>query len=233
MTTQAPTLTPTCGVVESADHGIFGSLTHLPDANIGSAAIIIIIAFVIVIEYVFNKLNHATHDTPYGEMVASIQKELMVVGSCAFLFKVYLSFNHMEKDWLLALEYADILIPITSFFFCIMGLVLVVSSMKTRNYWSKAFHLKVDELLYEFLYFSKETQERFLKYAWFPFINPIMDEFEFRIFQTIFLEKFNMHHKALEFDSYCSRIYEKYLRSIVEITNLDWFVLCCLIVLNW
>lgn len=96
------------GNVKNAEteHSLFGSVDAL-NAVIGTVAIVIIIAAVQLVEYLFHSLHGLTHDTPFEQMVATIEKELMIVGCTAFIFKIIINVKHfLSTDWFYALEYA-------------------------------------------------------------------------------------------------------------------------------
>ena len=85
---------------------IFNSFSSL-NIIYGSISIIIIIAGVLSVEYIFESLNQLTNDTPFQELVSAIEKELMIVGTMAFIFKIIINVNLLANhEWILALEYA-------------------------------------------------------------------------------------------------------------------------------
>eukprot|EP01035_Chromulina_nebulosa_P021149 gene21149-27403_t len=52
-------------------------------------------------------------------MVNTLEKEMMTVGTMAFTFKIIINSNAIHNEhWIFALEFADLLVPITSFCFC-------------------------------------------------------------------------------------------------------------------
>lgn len=133
----------------------------------------VIIASVIAVDLLFHGLTHLTDDTPFAKMIHAIEKELMIVGFTAFIFKILINSSEViTGDYLYALEFAgklapreilcfidscvsDTLVPVYSFCNCFLGLFLVFLSMKQSDVWSKAFHMKLDELLDE--YFEKSA----------------------------------------------------------------------------
>jgi hypothetical protein len=74
----------------------------------------------------------------------------MIVGCMAFIFKMIVNTVTVSEHYLVALEYADLFIPIVSFVFCAQGLFLILISIQQCSLWSKAFHLTLDEILFEF-----------------------------------------------------------------------------------
>lgn len=85
---------------------LYGALSSL-NIFIGTMSIIIIVFSVLFVEEFFEKLNKLTNETPFQELLLAIEKELMVVGTMAFIFKMILNLKLVSNsDWLIALEYA-------------------------------------------------------------------------------------------------------------------------------
>lgn len=85
---------------------LFGSLGHISAVD-GSTSVLIIIVAVIMTEKLFHGLHILTHDTPFQDMVSAIEKELMVAGCMAFIFKITVNTTtSIEGGYLHALEYA-------------------------------------------------------------------------------------------------------------------------------
>lgn len=87
--------------------GHFGQAEELA-MPYGMLGFLIIISCVVLIETGFHHLHQSTFETPYAEMVSTIEKELMIVGFIAFFFKLLLSAyaDSISHDWLGALEFA-------------------------------------------------------------------------------------------------------------------------------
>lgn len=136
---------------------LFGSLSHI-DVIDGTLSILIIVVAVLMVEKVFHGLHAITHDTPFADMVSAIEKELMIVGCMAFIFKIIVNTTHfLNEKWLHALEYADLVIPIVSFCFCGQGVVLILVSIRQCSLWSRAYHLHLEEILDEYYLIKKKT----------------------------------------------------------------------------
>ena len=104
---------------------MFGGLGQI-QTDLGTIAIILIIAAVLLLEVCFIQLEDSTFDTPFQPMIAAIQKELMIVGTSAFILKIVAANIIIGEEWLLAIEIADIIVPVTSFFFCLFGDILLM-----------------------------------------------------------------------------------------------------------
>ncbi len=207
---------------------LFGVMSLLPPFE-GSVSFIIIIVAVLTVEEIFRRLQTFTEDTPFQGMVTSIEKELMTVGLMAFIFKLITqSTDVIPHNWLLSLEYADLLVPITSFLFCIQGLFLIILSIKQCDIWSKAYHLHLYEVLDEFYDQMKYLSHRM---SWLP-ISVLNNELEFRIHHCIFCDKYDIQ-KSFAFDTYVQKCYLKFLNELIGIEIVDWFVICVLCLLNW
>lgn len=191
-----------CDESGGGGHELFGALDHLP-VDIATLSMLIIVFGVLLVEMAFHYLGHVTSDTPFESMIHSIEKELMIVGTMAFTFKIILSTTHFfPTEWVVALEFADLLVPITSFLFCLQALLLIIMSVKQCDLWSKAYHLYLDELLTEF--YDKQLQFR-RRIFWLP-LSFINDAMEFRIFHVIFCDANKITKRGFEFDEYVSDI---------------------------
>ena len=216
----------------SGNSSIFGSLWET-DITIGSLSILIVIGSVLSVEQTFHYMEHAVHDTPFEDMVHAIEKELMIVGTMAFILKVIIETNSdaIEYEWLHALHFADTLVPVTSFCLCFIGFLLIGMSLLVCRVWTRAYHYHLYELLDE--YYTKAEQfwhSSSLSYLPFSRVN---SEMEFRIFHSIFCEQFNIQRKAFAFDEYVYRKYEKYLLMILEIGWKNWLFVIILVCANW
>jgi hypothetical protein len=85
---------------------LFGGISSLK-LMVASVSVIIIVCAVQLVEYLFHHLHLLTHDTPFNQMVQSIEKELMVVGFTAFIFKIIVNTtSFLALEWFHSLEYA-------------------------------------------------------------------------------------------------------------------------------
>ena len=92
----------------SVHHSLFNAVADIKPLS-GSLSMLIIISAVVFIEKLFHYANHITDDTPFGDIISRIEKEMMVVGTMAFIFKVIVNtsdFFAANPEWYLALEYA-------------------------------------------------------------------------------------------------------------------------------
>lgn len=210
--------------------GVFGSL-HWITPMTGSLSIIIIIFAVYLVENLFHELHRYSDDTPFQDMIAGLEKELMIVGCMAFIFKVIISNNSfMSTEWLHALEYADTVVPFVSFCFCAQGLFLILVSIHYCSSWSKAYHLLPEEL--ELDYFELVSGN---KWSIWHYIKreQLRAELEFKIIHELFCVQWRIKRFSIPFDVYVERVFEKYLLETITIAPMDWFVICLLALANW
>ena len=209
---------------------IFGTMIDL-NPMAGSLSILIIVVAVICTEKVFEGLHEVTRDTPFSDMVSAIEKELMIVGSMAFIFKIVVNTTtFLDHSWLAALEYADLVVPITSFCLVGQGLFLILMSIKVCALWRKAYHLHLFELLegyYDNLNFFNSGA-----LSWLPF-SVVNSAMEFRIFHFIFSDRYCIQRKSFAFDEYVQRCFEKVLLRIITIRPTDWFIVVAATMINW
>lgn len=82
----------------------------------------IIIMSVIIIERAFEILSAIADDTPFYNLLPAAEKQLMVAGMTAFIFKIYInSTSDTSSSAIHSLEFADTLVPIFSFLTCLGG----------------------------------------------------------------------------------------------------------------
>ena len=189
-------------------------------------SIVIVIVAVVALENIFHLLHLLTKDSAFNEMIVRIEKELMIVGSTAFIFRIV---GSSAGRWDEALNFADLLIPIFSFCYCAVGCILIISSLQQCSLWSRACYVQLIELLDEFLENSRLLSFRL---SWKP-MHPIIAKIEFRIFHSIFCDFFLLKPSSFAFDEYVARVYEKFVFRIVSIGYSHWSALAALVLLNW
>lgn len=218
------------GTGHSNPPSLFAIVTHL-DVNQGTISVIIVVAAVLCVEYMFHILHELTFDTAFEHLVPNIEKELMIVGCTAFILKIIVTTDSaiISTSWLHALEYADILVPMFSFSYCFIGLLLIACSVRQCDIWGKAYHLKLLEMLDGYLDYSDSFLYRLVP----PFFSLTMAEVEFRIFHNIFCDTFKIQRKEFAFNEYVQKISEMFIQNLLHIRLTDWFLLCVLVVLNF
>lgn len=103
-------------------------------------------------------------------------------------------------------------------------------SVRQCNIYSKSIHVKLDQLIDEF--FDKLNSTCFGYGLFFHSFDRVITEMEFRVFQSIFCETFNLRRSAFSFDQYVQIVFEKYVVSILKIRPINWIIFCCLLLLN-
>jgi hypothetical protein len=102
----------------STESSLFGIISEL-DPVIGTVAFIIIVAAVLFVEFLFGGLHVMAHDTPFQHLIPAVEKELMIAGCTAFVFKIIVNATNegLSHKWLLGLEYAGKRKSVFYFFF--------------------------------------------------------------------------------------------------------------------
>ena len=169
----------------SLAYSVFGAADFVP-ADIAAASFTIIITAVIFFELLFEYLHELTHDTEFNEMVSKIKNELMIVGCSAFIFKIIINNQKIPDNWLLSLELADMVVPLTSFMYAIQGIYLIRMCISKMSMWTKAYSLTLSELLHN--YYSNES--KFIaRIQWFSQFVRSNSDLEFRVLYNIFCEQ--------------------------------------------
>lgn len=210
-------------------HNIFGGLNSLAVLQ-GTIAIVIIIFAIIFLEFTISYLHELANDSAFADMLNVIERELMIVGLLAFIFKtIKLS---ISSDWYYALEFADTFIPITAFFFCFQGGLFIVTSSERCRMWSKGYQLHIFEILSEFYEGYHLSMDRFRSIRVF-WVDSMLDRVEFRVVHILFCNHFHLETTAFEFDEYVIRVFEKFIVEIIDAKPEHWAVVTMIVLLNW
>lgn len=87
-------------------HQLFGSLESL-DSGKWTLSLIIVVCSVLFIEAIFHVVHVFTEDSPFHKVILALEKELMIVGVTAFMFKIILSsIADIDEMWKFSLEIA-------------------------------------------------------------------------------------------------------------------------------
>lgn len=95
-------------VVESGHtaESLFGIITAL-DPVVLTVSFVIIVGAVLVVEFCFHVLHVVAFDTPFEHLIPHIEKELMIAGCTAFVFKIVVnSSGGLDQQWFECLEFA-------------------------------------------------------------------------------------------------------------------------------
>lgn len=65
------------------DFELFGSFNSL-NAQDSTLTLLIVVLIILVLEHILHEVHVATYETPFADMVAAIEKELMIVGGMSF-----------------------------------------------------------------------------------------------------------------------------------------------------
>jgi hypothetical protein len=200
---------------------LFGGLDSI-QPSILVCSLLIVVVGVISLEFLFSLAHKYTAGTPYIELVIALEKELMIVGCTAFLFKIYLNQDSaLSHKWVFSLEYADLLIPIFAFSNCVKGFMLIVLSYYLSFFWGRSYHLSNEELIIDFI---KDTTKSWSKLV-LDVLNPGVAQIEFAIVHEIFCDVYRFHDDAFAFNLYVKRVLEKFVLEMIEIRAVHWALL--------
>jgi len=206
---------------------LFGGLDVI-QPSILIYSLLIVVFGVMSVEFIFSITHKNTTGTPYDELVTALEKELMIVGCTAFLFKVYLNQDSsLSHEWIFSLEYADLLIPIFAFSNCVEGFMLILLSYYLSFLWGRSYHLSNEEIIIDFI---RDTTKSWRKLV-LDILNPGVAQIEFAIVHEIFCDLYRFHDDAFAFDLYVKRVLEKLVLEMIEIRAVHWTLLigimCC------
>ena len=89
-----------------------------------------------------------------------------------------------------------------------------------------------------FLQLIYSTQLYFIQHFHYPYrltwkpLNPSIEQMEFRIFHNIFCSTFKIRKGAFAFDEYVTKVFQKSVLELIEISLIDWLYVTILLFLN-
>jgi hypothetical protein len=201
---------------------LFGSLDDLLIFE-ALISLIGVIAVVLLLEFVFMRGRNYLRTTPFFELGGYIERELVVIGTMTFSFKILFNTHHfLSEDWKLALEYSDLLVPMTAFASCGQGFVLLISSLEQTRNWKRYYFARTSAAIRKY----GEARESTSILASLGFSLPLrqaISGLEFRICHTIFCEHNLISHETFRFDSYVDKCYRLFLQEAIDLKIVDWF----------
>ena len=211
----------------------FGSIDSL-QVTPASVSFILILILVVNIEYIFSVVHRNCVETPIEIIVQRIEKELMIVGGCAFLIKIILNSSDYDgvdwfHDWAQALEFADLVLPITSLIYVLTGLVLFRVCQTRCKLYEMSNQLTLLEIMHDL---AEDSKKIFIENRYLCNIYSSVLKVEFRVLYNLFYDESRVEHGAVDFAEYVKLSFEKYLTSIVTIQPQNWSLVIVIILLN-
>jgi hypothetical protein len=216
----------------SSDHGeeasIFGIGSHLNSSQLflGFFIVSIILAFS---GEGLNILEEFTKGTTYHLMLQRIYREIMMMGLLSFsLSLVLLAGVPFPHGLMIAFEFGDLTLFMTSIHFCLQGLWVMFVSIGLGNAWDRASKITTEELLIDVE--RSNDSSRLWKRMFYPF-NVTRNQVEFRIFQSIFSSSYSIStkHTELDFGLFLKMTHENNLLHIIDFDITKWGLILILI----
>lgn len=146
----------------------------------------------------------------------------------------------------------DMLVPIFSFVTLFQGFFWLIYSARVCDIWSKAARATPSELLDTFF---KHYHGEVIRYGshftwlclvfklfgwrWQPhrffslWLSGNLEGAEFRIFQHLFCERFQLQLSSFSFDEYMEFQFEKFILNLIELSPLSWMSFAFVLTIEW
>jgi hypothetical protein len=217
----------------SSGHGaeepsIFGIGSHLNSSQLFLGFVIVSIILALSGEGL-NILEEFTKGTTYHLMLQRIYREIMMMGLLSFgLSLVLLAGVPFPHGLMIAFEFGDLTLFMTSIHFCFQGLWVMFVSIGLGNAWDRASKITTEELLID-VERSNDTS-RLWKMLFYPF-NVTRNQVEFRIFQSIFSSSYSIStkHTELDFGMFLKMTHENNLLHIIDFDITKWGLILFLV----
>ena len=121
---------------------IFGGLLDLTVIS-ATCSMVLLIALIVAIEYNFIYLHKVCEETPFEKFLERVEKELMIAGAIAFAAKIVLNASNYEdvpwfETWAHSVEFVDLVLPVTSLFYVLIGLLFFRNATRRSVLWTRA-----------------------------------------------------------------------------------------------
>jgi hypothetical protein len=162
-------------------------------------------------------------------MLQRIYREIMMMGLMSFALSLALlagvPFPH---GLMIAFEFGDLTLFMTSIYFCLQGLWVMFVSIGLGNAWDRASKITTEELQIDVE--NCHASSRSWKRLFYPF-SVTRNQVEFRIFQSIFSSSYSIStkHTELDFGLFLKITHENNLLHIIDFDITKWALILLLI----
>lgn len=175
-----------------------------------SFAFLISIVVLLVIDRGIHMIEHKVRDSPYETVVNKIYKEMTALGCLTFMTLVITIKTDIPEDWHHCISHADFVVFVMSVSYVLQVSVYMYLSYIQDKAWKVAAQVDLGPLLMEF------EEENYYGIGWWLPFAKIRDQLEFKIFLSVFCQKFLIRKTEFNFASYLSESFKRYIIGLLE-----------------
>jgi Ca2+-binding EF-hand superfamily protein len=207
--------------------------------NIDSAActevFVGLIFILVILEITFSYLEERAKEHEVSELFEKLKKELTMMGILSFVVFVYQTASSSDNQYYEAFEMSHIVILFIAISFIIQASFLLRFAIHKGRAFLMAQRVSCAELVdkYDNMKKSDETLSwMFDDSHWaMPAIPAFRTDIENKLLERFFIGKHKLPNE-FRFAHYMSKLFQKYVSELGEVSTINWTILAILIVLN-
>lgn len=215
----------------------FGVLQKL-DFKITLYCFVIVVAFVIGVEYVFGILEYYLEGSRlYTKMIHMIYKELMLMGMLTFCVMMYEAVptdknDVIEEEWLTSIDFSHVYLFFVTFFFVSHAFYLMAMSVSAVSEYRLMFSERTASLVESLQDLKKSCIGSCLFYLKLLPVCNTRYHVEFSMVQSLFTRLYKLP-EDLDFPYYLSGCFDRVALKIINRSIFTWIVLLFIVVCNY
>lgn len=212
---------------------VFGQVDYL-NATTTVVCFMLVIAFVVVVDYILGVTEHLLADNPiYDRIFRILYKELMMMGLITFLvIMLEALYEGASHEFYVSIDFAHILVFFQTLFFAFFAVLLIRMSFVYAKKYRQYAKQSVSDLLAQYKQFNTTCFGRFLlSRRYIPFLS-IVRTTEYKVLEKLFTSHYFVPDN-FDFGAYLSGCFTRFALKAVNRSLITWFVLAVLFVLNF
>jgi len=220
-----------------AEESVFGMASDL-NATAGATVFIGLIFLLVCLEIGFSKVEHWSEHNQSKELFEKLKKELTMMGILSFTVFVYQTAYSAatESDYYEAFEMSHIVILFIAIAFIIQASFLLHFAIAEGDNFLKMSRTTPDDLLIQYrnMKATNPNQSWFFEKApyWFPTIPSFRNDIRAKLIESLFINQHKLPDE-FRFAQYISKLFQKYISELGEVSPINWLLLGGLVALNF
>jgi Ca2+-binding EF-hand superfamily protein len=217
--------------------GVFGMAADI-NSRAASSVFIGLTLLLVLLEVGFDKLEHWADHHQSKELFEKLKKELTMMGILSFTVFVYQTAyaEATESAYYEAFEMSHIIILFIAISFIIQASFLLNFAIQEGQFYLKTSRTTASDLLasYNNMKQNSKWQSWFFEHApyWIPTIPSFRNDIRNKMMEALFISQHKLPHD-FRFAQYMSKLFQKYISELGEVSPINWAILGGLVALNF
>ena len=219
------------------EDSVFGMARDI-NATAASTVFIALIILLVCLEIGFSRLEKWAEHHNVGELFEKLKKELTMMGILSFTVFVYQTAyaEATESSYYEAFEMSHIIILFIAIAFIIQASFLLNFAIKEGKNFLRMSRTTPDDLLIQYnnMRATSQMQTWFFDRApfWFPTIPSFRNDIRSKLIELLFINQHKLPDE-FRFAQYMSKLFQKYISELGEVSPINWVLLGTIIGLNF